>query len=158
MGLFGKKKWDEEKDAANKAKLHALFEKAVDDHEGYKVIYAYNEDVKTMNFVVARKTTYTYKSIALGFRESDMSIVLVDTVPELDAYGEVKKFTPADLKKAKRAINGEYYLYKKGGMMAGYEAFTFADQYDDENLFAYMSQKAELDEFETFWKKFREAI
>lgn len=158
MGLFGKKKWDTEKDAINKAKMHALFKKAVPDHEGYHVIYVYNEDVKNMNYVVLRSTTYTYKSIALGFRESDMSIVMVDTVPEFDAYGEIKKFTPADLKKAKREMNGEYYLYKKGGIMAGYEAFAFADIYDDEKILAYMSQKEELDKFEAFWKKFCAAI
>ncbi len=153
MGLFGKK-WDLEKDKANRAKMQNLFNELVEDKEGYKLVYGFNVDVKNMNYVVMRKTTYTYKSIVVGYRESDMSIITIDTVPEFDVHGDIKKYTPQDLRKAKRTFSGEYCLYKQGGMMAGYDAFSVAEIYDEDELFAYLKQEDEAKDFAKFWKKF----
>lgn len=158
MGLFGfGKKWDEEKDRSSKSKMRALFDKAVEDGSTYQIVYAFNVDVSNMNYVVARKTTYTYKSIIIGFRESDMSLIMLDTVPEFDLYAEPKKYTPDNLKKVKKNFSGEYCLYKEGGMMADYDIFSVAEIYDDEELFAYLKQTEELKEFDEFWKHFTKA-
>lgn len=61
MGLFSKKKkvWGEGKSNGNKAEMRALFNQDVVDHEGYHLVYAYSSNVKTSNYVLVRKTTYT---------------------------------------------------------------------------------------------------
>ena len=71
MGLFGKKKkaWDEGRIQENKAKMRALFEQVVEDAAGYQLVYAYSSSIKTSNYILARKTTYTYTSLIVGFRE-----------------------------------------------------------------------------------------
>lgn len=154
MGLFKKKKkeWDTVKSNENKNKMKILFNKAVKDHEGYKLLYAYNEDVKNMNYVIVRKITYTYKSIILGYRESDMSIVLVSTTPEFDDYAEPEVYTRDNVKKTKNAFG--HVIYKKGGFMAGYVQFIVDDYYDNEEVFPYINQENEIEGWKNFWKEF----
>lgn len=94
MGLFGKKKkaWDEGRIQENKAKMRALFEQVVEDAAGYQLVYAYSSSVKTSNYILARKTTYTYTSLIVGFREADMSIVILQTTPELEGCSDPEIF------------------------------------------------------------------
>ena len=94
MGLFGKKKklWDEARVQENKARMHALFEQVVEDSAGYQLVYAYSSSIKTSNYILARKTTYTYTSLIVGFRESDMSIVILQTTPELEGCSDPAYF------------------------------------------------------------------
>ena len=140
MGLFGKKKkaWDEGRIQENKAKMRALFEQVVEDAAGYQLVYAYSSSIKTSNYILARKTTYTYTSLIVGFREADMSIVILQTTPELEGCSDPELFT----------------IYHKGGLMAGYTQFYISDEYDDDNLFAYMRQSEEAAQWDIFWPKF----
>ena len=103
MGLFGKKKkaWDEGRIQENKAKMRALFEQVVEDAAGYQLVYAYSSSVKTSNYILARKTTYTYTSLIVGFREADMSIVILQTTPELEGCSDPEIFRKGEIKKAK---------------------------------------------------------
>lgn len=155
MGLFGKKQkvWDEERSNENKAKMRALFDHVVEDHEGYNVLYAYSSSVKTSNYVLARKTTYTYTSLILGYRESDMSIVILQTTPELEGCSDPEIFKKGDIKKAKIVQSG-FTIYHKGGLMAGYTQFYISDDYDDPKLFAYIHQSEEAAQWDIFWPKF----
>lgn len=155
MGLFSKKKknWDEEKSNENKAKMRALFNQVVADHEGYHLVYAYSSNVKTSNYVLARKTTYTYTSLIVGFRESDMSIAILQTTPELEGCSDPEIFTKDNIKKAK-IVQAGFTLYHKGGFMAGYTQFYISDDYDDPKLFAYIRQNNEAAEWDSFWPKF----
>lgn len=155
MGLFGfgKKTWDMEKSNANKEKMHALFHQVVPEADTYEILYAYTSDVKTSNYVVARKTTYLYGSLILGYRRSDMSIVLIDTSPELDGCGDPKFFKRDELKKVK-LVQAEFCLYHQGGIMAGYDKFSLMDSYDDD-YFAYIYQPEEAAKFDTFWAEFK---
>lgn len=158
MGLFGlgkKKVWDEEKSDANKAKLEIMFKQVVEDSEGYQILYAYTSDVKTSNYVLARKTTYLYGSYILGFRKSDMSIVLIQTSPDLDGCGEPVIFKKGHIKKAKTGSDGAaYVIYHEGGLMAGYTQFYLMEEYDYD-YFAYIHQPGAIMEFEEFWNEFR---
>lgn len=152
MGLFGfgkKKTWDIEKIDENKKKMKVLFHQVVEDADTYEVLYAYTSDVKTSNYIIARKTTYLYGSLILGYRKSDMSIVLVDTSPELDGCGEPRIYKRSELKKAK-VVQGENILYHQGGIMAGYSKFCVAECYD-EDYFAYIEQEKEAAKFNEFW-------
>lgn len=155
MGLFGKKKkaWDEGRIQENKAKMRALFEQVVEDAAGNQLVYAYSSSIKTSNYILARKTTYTYTSLIVGFREADMSIVILQTTPELEGCSDPEIFRKGEIKKAK-VVQGGFTIYHKGGLMAGYTQFYISDEYDDDNLFAYMRQSEEAAQWDIFWPKF----
>ena len=51
--------------------------------------------------------------------ESDMSIALLQTTPELEGCSEAEIFTRDSIKKAKIST-GMYTIYHQGGIMAGY--------------------------------------
>ena len=155
MGLFGKKKklWDEARVQENKARMHALFEQVVEDAAGYQLVSEYSSSIKTSNYILARKTTYTYTSLIVGFRESDMSIVILQTTPELEGCSDPAYFKKGEIKKAK-VVQGGFTIYHKGGIMAGYTQFYISDEYDDEKLFAYLHQREEAAQWDLFWPKF----
>jgi len=153
MGWFGKKKeWDTQKSDANKSRLRELFNGVVEDGDSYDIVYGYGLNIKNSDYILARKTTYTYTSLIIGYRESDMSIVLLQTTPELEGCSEAETFRKDNIKKAKIAT-GMYTIYHQGGLMAGYTQFaTLAE--NDEKFLAYVYQPEEYDKFDKFFKKF----
>ncbi len=155
MGLFSgfkKKTWDEEKSDKNKARMRELFDGAISDSDTYKVVYGYGMNIEKSNYIVMRKTTYEFISLIVGYRESDMSIVILQTTLELEGVSEPKYFKKGDIKKAKIAT-GQYTIYHKGGLMAGYTQFSVVPEYDEKYL-VYCRQEEEQKEFHEFWKEF----
>lgn len=155
MGLFGfgkKKEWDLARSNANKEKMKALFQHVVEDHNQFDIVYAYSTNIKSSNYILARKTTYTYTSLIVGFRKADMKIVILQTTPELEGCSDPEIFTKDSIKKAKM-VQGGYTLYHKGGLMAGYTQFYLADE-NDEDYLAYVYQPEETMKWEEFWKEF----
>ena len=155
MGLFGfgkKKTWDTEKSDANKKRMRELFNGVVEDGDSWKIVYGYGLEIKNSNYIVARKTTYQYTSLIIGYRESDMSIALVQTIPELEGCSEAEFFNKDSIKKAKIAT-GMYTIYHQGGMMAGYTQFATLEE-NDEKFLAYVYQPDEFKDFDGFFKKF----
>ena len=162
MGWFGKKKeWDTLKSDTSKSRLRELFNGVMEDGDSYDIVYGYGLNIKNSDYIVARKnssyiiarkTTYTYISLIIGYRESDMSIALLQTTPELEGCSEAEIFRKDNIKKAKIAT-GMYTIYHQGGLMAGYTQFaTLAE--NDEKFLAYVYQPEEYDKFDTFFKKF----
>lgn len=150
--LFKKKEWDTARSDANKKKIRELFNATVPDGDSYKIVYGYGLDITNTNFIIARKTTYEYTSLIIGYRESDMSILLLQTVPELDGCSEAQVFKKDDIKKSKMAL-GMYTIYHQGGMMAGYTQFATVEGADEKYL-AYVYQPDEFKDFDAFFKKF----
>ena len=101
MSLFRKKKWDIERSEQNKGLIRQLFNQAMPDGDTWKLVYGYGLNIKTSDYIIARKTTYTYTSLIIGYRESDMSIALLQTTPELEGCSEAEIFTRDSIKKAK---------------------------------------------------------
>ena len=155
MGLFGfgkKKEWDLARSDENKKRFRELFNGVVADGDSWKIVYGYGLEIKNSNYIVARKTTYTYTSLIIGYRESDMSIALVQTTPELEGCSEAEIFRKDSIKKAKIST-GMYTIYHQGGLMAGYTQFaTMAE--NDEKFLAYLYQPEEFTDFDNFFKKF----
>lgn len=150
---FGKKKeWDIETSDRNKASLRTLFNSVVEDGDSWNIVYGYGLNIKNANYIVARKTTYEYTSLIIGYRESDMKIALVQTTPELEGCSEATFFSKDNIKKAKIAT-GMYTIYHQGGMMAGYTQFA-ALEGNDEKFLAYVYQPEEFADFERFFKAF----
>lgn len=153
MGFFRKEKvWDEERNQANKQKMRALFNQVVEDSEGYNIVYGVSQKIKTSNYVLARKTTYLFTSLIIGFRESDMSIILIQTTPDLEGCSDPEKFTMNHLKKAK-IVQGQFTLYHEGGLMAGYTQFSIMDSFD-EDYTVYINQPEEAIQWDAFWTQF----
>ncbi|PIE98646.1 MAG: hypothetical protein CR988_02255 [Treponema sp.] len=154
MGLFGfgKKEWDEEKSDSNKARMKELFSRTVENSESYTVVYGFGLNVKNSNYIVARKVTYQYTSLIIGYRESDMSVVLLQTTPELEGCSEPEVFKRDEIKKAKVTM-GQYTIYHQGGLMAGYTQFSVIED-NNEDYLVYCHQKEETDKFQQFWKKY----
>ena len=152
MGLFSKKKWDIEKSNANKEKMRALFTEVVPEGESYQIVYGYSQSLRSMNYLIVRKQTVTVASLIVGYRDRDMSIVLVPTIPELDGCGELEIFKNTEIKKTK-IVSGEYVIYHQGGIMAGYTQFGVVAENDDE-VSAYIYQPDESADFAAFWKRY----
>ena len=153
MGWFGKKKeWDTLKSDTNKNRLRELFNGVIEDGDSYNIVYGYGLNIKTSSYILARKTTYTYTSLIIGYRESDMSIALLQTTPELDGCSEAEIFREDNIKKAKM-VTGMYTIYHQGGLMAGYTQFA-ALEGNDEKFLAYVYQPEEFNKFNEFFKKF----
>lgn len=157
MGLFGsffgkKKEWDIQRSDANKAKLRELFNGVMQDGDSWSIVYGYGEDITNSSYILARKTTYTYMNLIIGYCDSDMSIALVQTTPELEDCSDAEIFRKDAIKKAKMTV-GMYTIYHQGGFMAGYTAFaTLAE--NDEKFLAYVYQPEEFKDFDNFFKKF----
>ncbi|WP_067139617.1 hypothetical protein [Oceanivirga salmonicida] len=159
MGLFDfflkKKEWDEERSNKNKERMRLLFSRQVDDSKSYKVVYGFSMDA-TRGGIVRSKAVYTYTSLIIGYRESDMSIVILKTNPKLESTTEAEYFKRSDIEKAKITM-GQYTIYHKGGMMAGYTSFSVIEDNDttnDGDYLTYCNQEVEATEFEEFWKKY----
>ena len=146
MSLFRKKKWDIERSEQNKGLIRQLFSQAMPDGDTWKIVYGYGLNIKTSDYIIARKTTYTYTSLIIGYRESDMSIALLQTTPELEGCSEAEIFTRDSIKKAKIST-GMYTIYHQGGIMAGYST-------DDEDYLVYIYQPEEHEDFAKFYKRF----
>ena len=152
MGLFGKKTWDTGRSDANKAAMRAIFDKAVSDGESYQIGYGYSQEVRMMNYLVIRTSTTTIQSLIIGWRESDMSIVIVGTTPEFDGYAEPEFYRKSEIKKAK-ITGGEYYIVPMVKRKPPYALFGLYAEYD-ENYFAYVYQQDEWEAFGLFWKQY----
>lgn len=155
MGFLGfgkKKEWDLERSKENKNKMRGLFNNVVEDGDSFTLVCGYGLNIKNSDYIVARKTTYTYTSLIIGYRESDMSIVLVQTTPELEGSSEAEIFRKDSIKKSKIATN-MYTIYHEGGMMAGYTQFATFEENDDKVL-VYIHQPEEHKDFDDFFKKF----
>ena len=127
MGLFGKKKkaWDEGRIQENKAKMRALFEQVVEDAAGYQLVYAYSSSVKTSNYILARKTTYTYTSLIVGFREADMSIVILQTTPELEGQQTIRKSSEREKSRKPRLFRAASPFITRAVLWPGIHSFIF---------------------------------
>ena len=152
FGLFKKKEWDIEKSDENKKQVRALFNNVMKDGDTWNVVYGYSTDIKNSNYILARKTTYEFTSLIIGYRESDMSIALIQTTPELDGCSDPEIFTKDDIKRAGMSF-GEYIIYHQGGIMAGYTKFSVGEG-NDEDYLAYIYQPEELQKFNIFFKEY----
>ena len=153
VGLFGKKKeWDIPRSDANKKRLRELFNGVLPDGDSWDIVYGYGLNIKNSNYILLRKTTYEYTSLIIGYRDSDMSIALVQTTPELEGCSEAEIFKKDAIKKAKIAT-GMYTIYHQGGWLAGYTQFAALSE-NEEKYLVYVYQPEESDKFADFFKRF----
>lgn len=91
MGLFNKffkgPEIDQAKSDANRSKMRACFDQAVENGTGYKLAAGYTEDVSRFNYGLVHGSKSKIGSLIVGWNEQNETIVVVPTTPDLDECG-----------------------------------------------------------------------
>lgn len=154
MGFFGKlfkgPEIDMEKSNANAKKMRALFDQVVENGGDYRLIFGYTEDVSRFNYGFVHGSKTKIGNLIVGWNEDSETIVVVPTVPDLSSCGEPTWYRRAEILKAYRNKypTDAFVIYPD---RHGYIAINAYDWLEDEKLYVYVSQEAELADFTTFF-------
>ncbi|EEP44528.1 hypothetical protein COLINT_02738 [Collinsella intestinalis DSM 13280] len=155
MGLFGKlfkgPEPDMEKSAANAEKLRALFNRAVDQGDSYRLIVGYTEDVRRFNYGFVHGSKTQIGNLIVGWNEATRTIVAVPTVPDLSGYGDPTYYRREEIHKAYRNKypTDAFIIYPDRKGYIGINAYEWLE---DESLYIYLYQKDELEAFTSFFQ------
>lgn len=154
MGLFCKlfkgPEIDMEKSAANARRMRELFNDAVENGDDYRLIYGYTEDVSRFNYGFVHGSKTKIGNLIVGWNEAEETVVVVPTVPDLSGCGDPTFYHRSEILKAYRNKypTDAFVIYPD---KKGYIAINAYDWLDDESLYVYVSQEAELAAFTEFF-------
>ena len=154
MGLFSKlfkgPEVDMEKSRANAAKMRALFNQVVEEGERYQLIFGYTEDVSRFNYGFVHGSKTKIGNLLVGWNENSQTIVVVPTVPDLSGCGDPTYYRRSEILKAYRNKypTDAFIIYPDRRSYIGINAY---DWLEDESLYVYVSQEAELAAFTNFF-------
>ena len=154
MGFFSKlfkgPQVDQEKSRANAQKMRLLFNQVVENGEDYKLIFGYTEDVARFNYGFVHGSKTKIGNLIVGWNEASEVIVVVPTVPDLSGCGDPVWYCRGEILKAYRNKypTDAFIIYPDRKSYIGINAY---DWLDDESLYVYVSQEAELAEFTDFF-------
>ncbi len=150
MRLLRRKKFDQEKDLETKNKIKELFCKKIKKGKEYKLLYGYN--IEEYHTAKKHEKVLKYKNYILGYRENDMSIVIIETDKEFTECLKKYSFNRQDLLKTsyKNGANYYYFSLPKEDIY-----FYLIDENKDDDIFAYINQEDEIYEFQEFFEEFR---
>lgn len=156
MGFFGKlfkgPEIDMEKSNANAKKMRTLFDQVVENGGDYRLIFGYTEDVSRFNYGFVHGSKTKIGNLIVGWNEDSETIVVVPTVPDLSGCGEPTWYRRAEILKAYRNKypTDAFVIYPD---RHGYIAINAYDWLEDEKLYVYVSQEAELADFTAFFNR-----
>ena len=156
MGLFNHlfkgPQVDMEKSNANARKMRELFNSRVENGDDYKIIFGYSEDVGRFNYGFVHGSKTKIGNLIVGWKEEDVTIVVVPTIPDLSECGEHTYYRRNEILKAYRNKypTDAFIIYPDKKSYIGINAY---DWLDDEKLYVYVSQEKELEEFTDFFKQ-----
>lgn len=154
MGLFSKllkgPQPDMEKSAANEKKVRALFDQVVENGEKYRLIVGYTEDVKRFNYGFVHGSKTQIGNLIVGWNEDTKTIVAVPTVPDLSGCGDPTYYRREEILKAYRNKypTDAFIIYPD---RRSYIGIHLCDWLEDESLYVYVSQEAEMAAFTDFF-------
>ena len=155
MGIFGKlfkgPEIDQAKSADSKQKMRRLFDSVVPDGGQYQLVAAYTEDAKRFNYGLVHGSKTTYGSLIVGWKEgADPTVAVVPTVPDLSGCGDPTYYRRSEILKAYRNKypTDAFIIYPD---KKGYIGINAYDWLEDEKLYVYVSQDAELAAFTDFF-------
>ena len=154
MGLFSKlfkgPEIDMEKSDANAKKMRALFNQAVEDGDNYRLIFGYTEDVSRFNYGFVHGSKTKIGNLIVGWNADSQTVVVVPTVPDLSGCGDPTYYHRSEILKAYRNKypTDAFIIYPD---KKGYIAINAYDWLEDEKLYVYVSQDAELAVFTDFF-------
>lgn len=159
MGLFSKlfqgPEIDQAKSDANRKKMRALFNQVVENGDAYQLIFGFTEDVSRFNYGLVRGSKSKIGNLIVGWDEAAETIVAVPTVPDLSGCGDPVYYRRSEIHKAYRNKypTDAFIIYPD---RKGYIGINAYDWLEDESLYVYVSQEAELAAFtEFFMTKFK---
>lgn len=154
MGLFSKlfkgPEVDKEKSDANRRKMRELFNSAVPDGDDYRLIFGYTEDVRRFNYGFVHGSKSSIGNLIVGWDEGKGVIAVVPTVPDLSARGDAVYYRRGEIHKAYRNKypSDAFIIYPD---RKGYIGINAYDWLNDEKLYVYVEQEAELKAFTDFF-------
>ena len=154
MGLFSKlfkgPEIDMEKSDANAKKMRALFNQAVEDGDNYRLIFGYTEVVSRFNYGFVHGSKTKIGNLIVGWNADSQTVVVVPTVPDLSGCGDPTYYHRSEILKAYRNKypTDAFIIYPD---KKGYIAINAYDWLEDEKLYVYVSQDAELAAFTDFF-------
>ena len=154
MGFFSKlfkgPEVDQAKSDANAQKMRALFNQVVTNGDDYQLIFGYTEDVSRFNYGLVHGSKTKIGNLIVGWNEAAETIVVVPTVPDLSGCGDPAYYRRDKILKAYRNKypTDAFIIYPD---RKGYIGINAYDWLDDESLYVYVSQEAELAAFTEFF-------
>ena len=159
MGLFSKlfqgPEIDQAKSDANRKKMRALFNQVVETGDAYQLIFGFTEDISRFNYGLVRGSKSKIGNLIVGWDEAAETIVAVPTVPDLSGCGDPVYYRRSEIHKAYRNKypTDAFIIYPD---RKGYIGINAYDWLEDESLYVYVAQEAELAAFtEFFMTKFK---
>ena len=156
MGLFGNlfkgPQVDMAKSDANRKKMRALFNQAVENGEDYKILFGFTEDVSRFNYGIVHGSKTKIGNLIVGWNESRQTIVVVPTVPDLSGCGDAAFYQLSEILKAyqNKFPTNAFIIYPDRKSYIGIEV---CDWLEDEKLYVYVSQDEEVKAFTEFFLK-----
>lgn len=154
MGFFSKlfkgPEVDQAKSDANRKKMRLLFNQVVGNGDRYQLIFGYTEDVSRFNYGFVHGSKTKIGNLIVGWNEAEETVVVVPTVPDLSGCGDPTFYHRSEILKAYRNKypTDAFVIYPD---KKGYIAINAYDWLDDESLYVYVSQEAELAAFTEFF-------
>ena len=154
MGLFGNlfkgPQVDMAKSDANRKKMRALFNQAVENGEDYKILFGFTEDVSRFNYGIVHGSKTKIGNLIVGWNESSQTIVVVPTVPDLSGCGDAAFYQRSEILKAyqNKFPTNAFIIYPDRKGYIGINAYGWLE---DEKLYVYVSQDDELAAFTDFF-------
>lgn len=154
MGIFSKlfkePQVDMEKSDANRKKMRILFNQVVEHGDDYRLIFGFTEDVSRFNYGLVRGSKSKIGNLIVGWNEAAETIVAVPTVPDLSGCGDPVFYRRSEIHKAYRNKypTDAFIIYPD---RKGYIGINAYDWLEDESLYVYVSQEAELKAFTDFF-------
>lgn len=139
---------------ANYENMVGLFRNVIPDQGRFEVVYGCGLDVGMMNFVVVRKTTYTYSSYAIGYDKEANEIVVLPIDVDLKAYGDPIYLKHHDVGKAKQSWWSKEITIRTSKFPRGYIQFSIPEHINDDpdNVCVQVKQNEEAKNFIDFFK------
>lgn len=149
------KKFSDEVCLANYKKICDLFNKAVPDYNRFSVVYGCGVDVGMADFVVVRKTTYTYSSYAVGYDNNENELVILPIDTDIETYGMPVYMKKSDIDKAKISWLSKEITIRDGRLPKKYIQFSVPEMInqDPDNVIIPVKQNEEAKRFTEFFKK-----
>ena len=148
------KKVSDEECRKNYLNVCDLFKKVVPDSERFSVVYACGVDVGMSDFIVVRKTTYTYSSYAVGYDANANEIAVLPIDIDLENYGAPVYLPNEEIKKAKQSWLSKEITIRADKLPKKYIQFVVQEQIneDGDNVVVCVKQNEEAKNFIAFFK------
>ena len=148
------KKISDEECRKNYFNVCDLFKKVVSNSERFNVVYACGVDVGMSDFIVVRKTTYTYSSYAVGYDASANEIAVLPIDIDLENYGAPVYLPNKDVIKAKQSWLSKEITIRADKLPKKYIQLMVQEQInqDEDNVVICVKQNEEAKNFIAFFK------